>query len=398
MQLAVWYALWELFGDLQIGYRFFELSDIAAAYYPYAINIARGMAAYRDFFIEYPPLFVPLLLLGGSPAQQSSFVVQFAMIMALLMVTAGAVCAVAAADGVSRWRPYVVGGLFALFVLLLGPISANRYDAAVALVLAVALFFMLRQNWTAAGVALGLGFALKITPAVLLPIVLILSPPRRAVRALAGFVVAAVIPFLWVLGLEGSSGAALGRMLGYHLSRPLEIESVLATPLWIARLAGMPITVGLRAGSQVIESGVANAIATASALVLLATLGVTFWMVWRRRGTILANPRFIALAVLATILGSLAGSKVLSPQYFVWIIPAVALVSVDRKVLGALVGGALALTQVLFPANYWAFANLQLAGPIVLVIVRNLLVVAAFALSLWHLWRLPESDPAEPAP
>jgi hypothetical protein len=395
MQLAAWYAIWEVFGDLHISYRFFELSDITDPYYPYAVNIARGMAAYRDFFIEYPPLFVPLLLLGGNPAQQPRFVAQFAMIMALFMVAAGVVCAVAAADGTSISRPYIVGALFALFVLLLGPISANRYDAAVALVLAVALLFMMRQNWTAASVALGLGFALKITPAILLPIVLVLAPPRRAVRALVGFGVAAVVPFVWVLSLGGSSGAALGRMLGYHLSRPLEIESVLAAPLWVARLAGLPIKVGLGAGSQVIESGLANAIASASALVLLAALGATFSLVWRRRETILAEPRLIALAALATILGSLVGSKVLSPQYFVWIVPAVALVAINRKVLGATVGVAEALTQLLFPANYFALSGHQLTGPILIVIVRNLLVVAAFALSLRHLWKLPVSGPLE---
>jgi hypothetical protein len=395
IQLAAWYTLWELFGDLHMGYRFFYLSDITDPYYAYAVSIARGMAAYRDFFVEYPPLFVPLLLLGGSPAQQPSFVVQFAMIMALFMVAAGAVCAVAAADGTSVSRPYIVGGLFALFVLLLGPISANRYDAAVALVLAVALMFMMRQNWTAAGVALGIGFALKITPAILLPIVLVLAPPRRAARAIIGFGVAATVPFLWALSLGGSSGAALGRMLGYHLSRPLEIESVLATPLWVAHLAGMPIKVGLGAGSQVIESGLANAIASASALVLLAALGATFWLVWRRRETILAKPRFIALAALATILGSLVGSKVLSPQYVVWIVPAVALVAIDRKALGATVGIALALTQLLFPANYYPLSDQQLTGPILIVIVRNLLVVAAFALSLRHLWKLPANGPLE---
>ena len=90
------------------------------------------------------------------------------------------------------------------------------------------------------------------------------------------------------------------------------------------------------------------------------------------------------------MLASLVGSKVLSPQYFVWIVPAVALVALDRKLLGGMLAMALLLTQVLFPANYWAFADAQAAGLVMLVIARNILIVAAFGLSLWHLWTLPE--------
>ena len=389
-QTVVWIVLWELFGIVRAGYWFFDLSDILGTYYPYALNISRGMAAYRDFFIEYPPLFVPLLVAVGNPVPEAKFAILFALLMVTFMVAAGAVTALAAVDARSAWRPYLVVGVFSALVFALGPISANRYDAVVAFVLALALLLMARGKWELAGVVIGLGFALKITPAMLLPIVLVLAPTRRAVRALASFAVAAVVPFLWVLALGGSSASTLGQMLAYHLTRPLEIESVLATPLWVARLVGTPVTVGLAAGSQVVVSGVADVIAKASALVLLAALGATFWLVWRRRQTILAEPRFVMLASLATMLASLVGSKVLSPQYFVWIVPAVALVAVDRRLLGGLLGMALLLTQVLFPANYWAFALRQLEGPILLVVVRNLLVVAAFALSLWHLWTLPE--------
>ena len=318
--------------------------------------------------------------------------------MVLFMIAAGVATSLAAMDSRSIWRPYIVAGIFSALVLALGVISVNRYDAAVAFVLALALLFMVRSDWELAGIALGVGFALKITPAMLLPVVLLIAPIRRAVRAFLGFTVTAIVPFLWVIALGGSSAASLNQMLAYHLSRPLEIESVLATPLWISHLASnSSFTVGQAAGSQVIQTASADTIAKASLYILAGALGATFWLVWRRRRAILAEPRFILMASLATMLASLVGSKVLSPQYFVWIIPAVALVAVDRKVLGAILGAALVLTQVLFPANYWAFADSQLPGPIMLVIVRNVLVVVAFGLSLWHLWSLPEHAEAPSA-
>ena len=398
MQSVVWILLYELFGVVRVGYSFFDLSDIIGTYYPYAVYLSRGMVAFRDFFIEYPPLFVPLLAAAGNPNPQDAFVVRFAVVMVLFMIAAGVATSLAAMDSRSIWRPYIVASIFSALVLALGVISVNRYDAAVAFVLALALLFMVRSDWELAGIALGVGFALKITPAMLLPVVLLIAPIRRAVRAFLGFTVTAIVPFLWVIALGGSSAASLNQMLAYHLSRPLEIESVLATPLWISHLVGTSsFSVGQAAGSQVIQTASADTIAKASLYILAGALGATFWLVWRRRRAILAEPRFILMASLATMLASLVGSKVLSPQYFVWIIPAVALVAVDRKVLGAILGAALVLTQVLFPANYWAFADSQLPGPIMLVIVRNVLVVVAFGLSLWHLWSLPEHAEAPSA-
>jgi hypothetical protein len=389
-QTAAWTLLYFLFGVLGVGYRFFDMSDIAGTYYPYAVGMSRGLVPFRDFFIEYPPLFVPLIWAAGDPAPESAFMVRFALLMMLFMLGAGVATSLAALESREPWRAWATAAVFSAAVLALGPIAVNRYDAAVAFVLALALLAMVRSNYEVAGVLLGLGFALKVTPAVLLPLVLMVAPTRRAVRALAGFTAAAAIPFGFVLALGGRSATALGQMLAYHLSRPLEIESVLATPLWVARLAGADtIRVALTAGSQVIESAGADLIAKLSAVALALALGATFALVWRRRAAVAAEPRFFALAALATMLGSLVGSKVLSPQYFVWILPAIALVAIDRRVLGGLLGVALVLTHLEFPANYWTFALSQEPGPIAIVIARNVVLVAAFGLSLWHLWKLP---------
>ena len=388
-QSLAWIVLYQLFGVMRVGYWFFDLSDIRDPYFPYALNIAKGLVAYRDFFIEYPPLFVPLLVAAGKPVTELGYTYAFSGLMVAFMIAAGAVTAIAAIDEHSASRPYVVAGIFAVLVLVLGQISANRYDPVVALVLALALLFMVRRKWELAGIVLGVGFALKITPALLLPLVLILPPTRRAIQSFIGFTVAALLPFICVLTLGGQALDSLHQMLAYHLTRPLEIESVLATPLWIGKLAGATVVTGNAAGSQVIQSAAANSLASLSTFVLLAALGVTFWFVWRRRQTILAAPTQMVLASLATILASFVGSKVLSPQYFVWVIPAVALVAVDRKLLGGMMVVILLLTQVLFPANYWAFALYLQDGPIALVVVRNILVLVAFGLSLYHLWTLP---------
>ncbi len=66
-------------------------------------------------------------------------------------------------------------------VALTGAIIVNRYDAAVALLVAVLPAVPRAERWyIAAAFVLGLGFALKITPAAMLPLVLLLVRARRA--------------------------------------------------------------------------------------------------------------------------------------------------------------------------------------------------------------------------
>ena len=69
--------------------------------------------------------------------------------------------------------PYflIAAAAFAACVLATGAIIGNRYDAAVALVLAVFLLLLAYELWTPAALVLGGGFALKLTPAILLPLV-----------------------------------------------------------------------------------------------------------------------------------------------------------------------------------------------------------------------------------
>jgi hypothetical protein len=85
----------------------------------------------------------------------------------------------------------------------------------------------------------------------------------------------------------------------------------------------------------------------------------------------------------------IAFGKVLSPQFMIWLIPLVPLVR--SKVAQLLLVGALVLTQVEFPARYWALANdfrPSIAG---VVLARDLVLVLLFALFLLE----PRLEPGE---
>jgi len=76
----------------------------------------------------------------------------------------------------------------------------------------------------------------------------------------------------------------------------------------------------------------------------------------------------------------IAFSKVLSPQFLIWLIPLVPLVRGRRGVAAsALLGLALLLTQLWFPIRYWDLALRFAAFPSWLVVARDLVLLALLA-------------------
>jgi hypothetical protein len=97
--------------------------------------------------------------------------------------------------------------------------------------------------------------------------------------------------------------------------------------------------------------------------------------------------------VLALILALMTFGKVLSPQYFIWTLPAWALVAAHDRVLAVLGGLTLLLTGIEFPRLYWDILGMH-HGPLALLIARNVMLVAAFGFAAWRLWSLPEGTSA----
>jgi hypothetical protein len=372
-----------------LWYRLHDISDIPV-YQTYSQRIADGERPFtHSFKVEYPPLAVPVFRLPGHAHDLAAYTHWFSITMGIITMLTGALTTLVACRYWRRGgRAYVTAVLFPVAVALTGAIIVNRYDAAVALLIAAFMLCLYARWLTAAAFVLGMGFALKLTPAALLPLVLILAGrPRRWAWPLVAFAAAAAAPFLPYLF---SSPRGLWYVFQYHLERPLQIESVLGTPMLFGKLIGVSQAVwGHSHGSHILVARGAGLAATASGgLTLLAVAGV-YLLVWRRRERLRETPPDQALAVLALILALMTFGKVLSPQYFIWTLPAWALVAARDRALAVLGGLSLLLTQVEFPALYWRFLDME-PGPLAVVVTRNALLVVFFAVAAWRLWGLEQ--------
>jgi hypothetical protein len=362
-----------------------QLSDVGG-YHERATLIRAGQLPYRDFPFEYPPAaLAPMLLAAYLPW---SYTTSFTVLMWVCGVGCIGVAAwalrTADADAKRTW-----GALLAIGVspLVLGSLFDTRFDLWPALLAIAAVAAAARERPLLSGGLLGLGFAAKLWPAVLLPILAVHLWRRRGRNAglavLATFVVVAAACFLpfAVLAPDG-----LHAMFSDQLNRPLQVESLGAAVLMAAEHLGLRHlqTVDSHGGQALSGRGAGLAADLSTVLEIVAVVAV--WVLYALRRRIDTESLLVAAATAVTAL--VAFDKVLSPQYLIWLVPFVFLVRGGRGILaGALLLLALGLTQAWFPWQYWRLA-LDHASPWSwYLLARDLALVAVAVLLILGLSR-----------
>jgi hypothetical protein len=330
-------------------------------FYGYATTIVRGDIPYRDLALEYPPgalaAIVPPAL--GSPSEHT-YALRFELAMLGLFAALIALLA-------RRPRAAFV---IALAPLLLGPVVLKRFDVLPALLTLIALQLTLSRRYAWAGAALGLGTAVKLYPVLLLPLVVIAAGRRAGARAVAAFVVACVAvvgPFLVIAphGVIESVRSQLGR----HL----QIETPLASLALLAHSLGV-VKVGVVSEAHTYGLGGSSG-ALLAVLTTLAFLG-SLALIWLKAPRLVASREGLVLAWAATLCAAVVFGRVLSPQYLIWLLPFVPLVSF-RATLWFV--AALIVTNVWYPMPYLDVVLHMDRGDILLLVARNVLLMVLLA-------------------
>ncbi|MGQ4601069.1 glycosyltransferase 87 family protein [Nocardia sp. R6R-6] len=329
---------------------------------------------------QYPPgagalLLVPWLL-GGGLGYNWFF---FALVAAADAAVLGLLIRAARRAG---WETAQAGPwVWTVGVALLGRVCYGRFDLIVAATAAAALLWAARRP-VAAGAAVAAGVLLKVWP-----VVVVLGLRRRALWRISA--VAAGIGLTATVGLT-ALGPGSWSFLEFQSKRGLQLESVAATPLLIARLMTGGWSIVHRYGAEEL-SGPAVAIVARGCVVAMAVGGAILLIIWWR-----ARPPAPDL-VLAAVLLALVTSRVLSPQYLVWAVAVASVCALDprttqRPVLVLVLATAL-MSQVEFPFLYDRVATGSWPGVIALT-VRNGLLLGA---TVWSVFRLSRNMSRENA-
>ncbi|MFB3778302.1 MAG: hypothetical protein ACE141_11845 [Bryobacteraceae bacterium] len=372
-------AVGGLLGTLAtLGEQAGALSD-TGLYYRYASEVLSGAWPYRDFRIEYPPLALPFFLLPRLfTADRLLYALIFGFLMFLLhgatvVLVAGAVRSSVGAEATMRRLVW-----YTVCFCLLCPLPVARYDVLPAL-LCTASVLAWRDGWGVKGSVLaGIGALVKVFPAVVeaLGVLGELQQRRRMLLRSAGaFTATLAAGILFWLALGGQEGV-MGSVR-FQTGRGLEVGSLYAGAFLLASKTGVTETSLTYNGSAWhVGSAWSGWIGDATVLMQVAALAMVCRRYWTTGGA--GFVRWAAAAVVAVVVTS----KVLSPQFLLWILPLVALIEgkpgdAARKVFLLCCG----VTTLVFP---WLFTGLVRREflPIVLLNLRNALLLGLLLLLL----------------
>jgi hypothetical protein len=202
-----------------------------------------------------------------------------------------------------------------IFVMLVGPLSYLRFDILPAVLAGGALLAARRRPWVA-GALTGLGAAVKLWPALLMPVLLTHKPARRP----AGIAFVVVGFGLALVSLLAGGWSRLVSPLTWQSGRGLQIESIWATPLMVAR-ALQPdrwiVDMSRFQAYEIFGPGV-SALQRVSDLATVLGLGMIIALWVRSFHHPQPSATAVGLIILATVAIMIVTNKTLSPQYLLW--------------------------------------------------------------------------------
>jgi hypothetical protein len=287
--------------------------------------------------------------------------------------------------------------LWLLVLPALGPIVLAMPDLIPAVLTAAALLAAAGARHRVGGALLSFAGALKLWPLAGLPALALPGSARQRATMLNAFILMALATSFATVA-AGGAARILSPLVWQH-ARGLHVEALAALPFLWARLLDLgtewTTTVTQFNCFEVRGPGVdlalqSTAVATAVALIGAALLHVRAFRAPESARTPALATRLLVLTVLLV----LASSKVLSPQYLIWLAAPLAVlgtlaVAPLERFDAMLFVAACALTQVVFPLNYPALVNEgELRGWVLATLtLRDVLLIALGMRLAVQVWR-----------
>ncbi len=361
-------------------------------------GIMEGKTPYIDYPYEYPWWSIPFAMVPGLFSRIGltyKFWFQIEMLAMELFAFFALVRLLVMLKVTDEHRQNQVLGTYLVISTLAVPILYMRLDLVIALCFVLAILAALseKRGVLAPGIV-ALATAIKLTPLLGFPYFAVRdwyrSGRREAVKTClvyGGMGIALAVPMLAHAGLE-----SIRQVLEYHGKRGIQLESIYSSVILLFPLDQTGLTVENTYNSWNIRIPFEASLLPVTSLLLLLGQAVVFLLAVRGMRNLAKRDGFTEFwidTVLACLMTLILTSKVLSPQYFMWVYPLAALhIAWSRTpradmALWVLTG---ALTTLIFPVIYPMLYSLY-PVPRAILAVRNLLL-GIITVRLWlDLWR-----------
>ena len=353
----------------------FLFSDVRL-YDWWAGNIADSFFPINDPMWQYPPLAAVVFLAGYLIAGNTVGFVFLAtmadLAIYLLLLRRG--------RETQNSTPVLI---WVMAPLIMGPIILGRFDVFVTLAAVAALLSVGQARKF--GIAIAVGALLKVWPILLL----LAAPKSSALKVVAWFTATFAAGSL-LLSLWWSESFSF---IGGQRSRGLQIESVGALPYQLWNAGPGNVSSAFQFGAiEVVASGT-SIVSLMITLVGIALLGILFF--WKVSGKLeSANPADIALLA---VLISIVTSRVLSPQYMVWVFGLLAVCAFtpqkNFRKISCLIFLSAGIGQFIYP---WWYISFQQGGvhAVAAHSIRILTLVWATAIAWQNVKEISRQSPS----
>lgn len=347
-----------------------------------------GGIPYRDFTSEYPPLalliyYLPALIQSSYPAYGLLFAAEMLVIDLIIVYLIADIAAYVEMPVTRTLTAYTV------ILLAVGPIIVARFDLLPTMLVVAALWAFIKGKNLLAWGFVALGVTAKLYPIIIAPAFGFYLLRNRQFRTLINgifafsvTILACNLPFFLL-----SPGGFLN-IITYHGQRGIQCESTYASLMLIGQILGKTRVSGVfNYGSWNVTSPLADSLAkialplTAAALLLM--YGLYIWILWKRtdRTTSFSSgidrgaAKFIIGYVTLSIAIFMAGNKVFSPQFLIWLMPTVPLLNRRWQTVYPVLFVVMGLiTQFIFPYKYMEYGAF-LTPYVLMLALRNFLLI-----------------------
>lgn len=311
-----------------------------------------GFLPYRDFPIEYPPLgALWFMLLAHFGPRDSGFyeAFTFGMFLWSLFGLLGVIrlSDLVSKDGPTPARRLAASVFYTVAIIAVGPTGLASLDYIPMALTAWALVALARRRQALALAILAAAFAVKVYPAVLVPLFLYESYRqsgwRGLLRGIAGFASAAAAIFALPLIYAPKD---LLESYTYHSQRGIEVGSSYAAAMLFLKHFGLKTAILPAYGAwNVVAGGTSHLFKTLSSFILLLLILRAYARLIRivqRKPPAPDEPARDSLIRVISVSGMalsafIIGFKVGSPQFLCWLVPVLVPLALDWRGLPRLV-------------------------------------------------------------
>ena len=359
-----------------------------------------GLNVYKDFSFEYPPLAISLIYLADTISLSALDLKGYFLAFALLMFVVDYFCLLCCQKfcrenlAMSEHQINYATLLYAIFGLLLYRLLYHRLDIVVALFLTLSLIlFDTKTSKIKYGFFINAlaGFFYKIVPAFTMPAAIISkafidsSHTKQIVKKIffnSIFFLLCLAAIIY--GFEIYTNHHFIKNMLFHEERGIEVESIYGAILLVKYLIlGNSPPLYSTYGSADIHSGfylgiIAKYLGTL--LLISFYLALFFTLLHKKnrgRKIVISEENFLDITLI-TILLTLSFQRVVSPQFFIWLIPIAAIWNAKKR---SFVGSIAFLSafSFLFFATFFIFSDhaIPIETPIIILMLstKNLILL-----------------------